>query len=370
MKIGILTCHRAHNYGALLQAYALKTYITELGHTVEFVDYNPSYFSSLYDNVKGAKLKSITLKSIVWYIRYLLTCFYPLYLKRNKRRNSFKQFIIKYIINTEKNYKNQQFDIVFYGSDQIWSKEPLDNGTNYYDEIFFGDSIIQSQKKIAYSASMGVVDVEENDYIFLKKVLSNFHLIGVREQELYDVLYKNNLVSKDLLYKTIDPVFLLNKSSWVSLNSKRVIKKPYLLFYDFQPDETTNSIVQAIAKEKGLEIIKLVDGIFTPDVPKNTLVYASPKDFISLFNYADFIFSSSFHGTAFSIVFEKEFYVRQVWNKGRVQNLLKSLDLSHRIIDTESEIDLSQKIDYKKVNDLLNNQITQSKDYINLSFTK
>ena len=364
MKIGIVTCHRSHNYGAVLQAYALKTFLKNNGHDVEFADIVPSYFNNDY-KVSRRSFRNSTLKGKLLYIKYLLKWWWPSYKIVNERSRKFRAFISKYLIKEKKDYKKQYFDILIYGSDQIWSKEPLDNGTIYFDSVFWGNDTLNASRKITYSASMGVLEITPDDHSFIELHLKNFEMVAVRELELYNYLIDNNLISQKKIKNTIDPVFLLDRNEWLKLIKNRIVDEPYLFFYDFQKDENTTKIVNEIAKKRNLKIVRITDGVESIDKLKGYIPTAGPHDFLSLIYYADFVFSSSFHGTAFSILFEKQFFSRQIWNTERVKNLLNNLGISDRFISApELNYSDDKYINYSDVNHKLNNIVSKSKEYL------
>jgi hypothetical protein len=364
MKIGIVTCHRSHNYGAVLQAYALKTFLSKQGHDVDFADIVPSYFNNDY-KVPRKSFRKSTFKGKILYIKYILKWWWPSYRVINKRSKRFKSFISKYLIKESKDYNKQYFDLLIYGSDQIWSKEPLDNGTKYFDPIFWGNETLHANRKITYSASMGVLRILPEDHDFIKEHLKNFEKVAVREFDLYNYLIENKLISNSKISFTIDPVFLLDKEDWRKLVGKQIFKVPYLLFYDFQIDDITTKIVYEIAEKKNLKVIRITDGVVSVDENSGYMPSAGPLDFLSLIYYSDFVVSSSFHGTAFSIIFQKQFLVRQVWNTERVKTLLSRVGLSNRFISSNKLNENILSIDYDKVNIELSNIVSQSKEYLN-----
>lgn len=362
MKIGIVTCHRAHNYGAVLQAYALKHYLMQLGHDVEFADIVPSYFKYTKDVPRRLFWQS-DWKQKLLYPKYLIKWWWPPYKLKSKRYNRFNKFITKYLMPTIKDYRQQSFDMAIYGSDQIWSKEPLSDSTTYFDTAYWGDNTVVANKKITYSASMGVMRILPDDHSFIQNSLLQFNAVAVREKDLYDYLLEHNLIAPDKLYLTIDPVFLLSREEWKPLIPKRIVCEPYLLFYDFQIDADTTALVQRIASERNLRIIRITDGVVTTDKLDGYMPTAGPLEFLSLIYYADFVVSSSFHGTAFSILFEKQFVSRQVWNTSRVQKLLEQIGLSNRFISNIDNLEISD-IDYSESKQMLNVFIEQSKIYL------
>lgn len=355
MNIGICTFHYAHNYGAMLQSYAMKTYFEELGHRVVMVD-KRSQPLTLW---APKPLKGLSFKELLLYPKYLYKWYLPVYMAKRKREACFEFFKRNYLMNIPYE-ETEKLDAIIYGSDQIWSK--FDYG---YDEVFWGLKNSNTQKRVSYAASMGVLHIEKKeDEDFIKEALSRFSAISVREKDLQEALINRGLANGLDVKIVIDPTFLLDKNDWIKLNPKRIVKEPYLLFYDFQLDKKTTEIASFIAKKKGLHLIRLTDGVVNVSNNKDYFVTAGPLEFVSLFYYADFVVSSSFHGTAFSIINEKQFYVRQVWNSSRVKNLLGLLDLGNRFVEDVKDVDTYDDIDYKEVRIMVQDKRKQAVDYL------
>lgn len=354
MRIGICTLHYAHNYGAMLQAFALKTYLEGLGHHVFMVDRRTIDLTVW----KPKPIRGLSFKSLVLYPKYLVKWYLPGYVIKRRRERRFESFKKKYLENRF-SPSNESLDAIIYGSDQIWSKF-----INGYDDIFWGLKNSNTNKRIAYGASMGVVEINDEDEVYLKEALSRFSAISVREKDLQEMLIERRLVRNVEVKRVIDPTFLIESDRWISLNKKRVIKEPYLLFYDFQIDDKTTELARLIAKKKRLRMIRLTDGVVNVEKNRDYLVTAGPLEFISLFFYADFVVSSSFHGTAFAIINRKQFYVRQVWNKERVRSLLSSLGLNNRFIEDVDKVNLEDRIDYRKVKDIILQKCNDSEMFL------
>lgn len=354
MRVGISTVHWAHNYGAMLQAYALRRYCESKGCEVIFTDrrrvelrpWNPKPFGSL------------PFKEQLMYPKYMFKWFLPTYIPRKKREKKFERFLDTYL-NDKQLLPNTEFDVIIYGSDQIWSK--FDYG---YDKIWWGYDDILSNRRITYAASMGVTEIDKEDESFVKEALSHFDAVSVREDDLYEELIARKLISKQDLHQSIDPTFLIPKEEWLKIASPRQIKGKYLLFYDFQIDETTTTIVRSIAQERGLKIVRITDGVVEVDWSDIYLTSVGPAEFVSLICHADFVFSSSFHGTAFSIIFQKQFAVRQVWNMSRVKSLLRQANLSERFVENENEAHQLNDIEYATLGRTLAESIRKSQLYL------
>lgn len=357
MKIGILTFHRAHNYGAVLQAYALKTFLIKAGYqNVSFVDYWPKYHENVYKLFNVDFFKSLSIVGRIKYIiNYLLT-----YKRKQRRYNLFSYFINEYLT-PKTDYIEEKYDVVIYGSDQIWRYQKTIDFEGY-DALYFGDKRIKAKWKIAYSASMGELSHPEVLRLLLLENISRFNAISVRETDLFDYIrkYYNNVC------QTLDPVFLLSKEDWLPLiNNKKRMYENYILVYNLQLNDQVEDIALELSKKTGYQIIHIVGCVMYKISHKNYYEDAGPIDFISLINNASYVVTSSFHGTAFSLIFNKEVYVSMSTNYQRVLSLLDIVGLTARFIKSEIEtIQLDQKIEWRKVNELLNKQICFSKKYL------
>lgn len=361
MKIGILTYHRAENYGAVLQAYALKEFLSMQGHTVEFVDYFPAYHKEFYDRKFKAKNWPLSWKKKILYPYYLLRTFFPLYLQKEQRRRNFKEFIKKYLIDNELGLTDSGYNVVIYGSDQIWRKQKTSDFSGF-DDVYFGNEAIRADKRIAFSASMGDVNLDENDQAYLKDVLRRFSAIAVREKNLLEAI-KSFLIDSPLVH-TLDPVFLLDKSKWMQIGLRRIIEQKYVLFYNFFPDEKADEIAQSLSERLGLPVVEIVKDVTHRNSKNIILRTIGPMEFLSLFAHAEFVISSSFHGVAFSIIFEKQFYAWLSKSRQRVVSLLMLLGIEDRLIRGADEINVEKKIDYTKVMPIVNRERERGIDFL------
>lgn len=354
MKIGILTYHRSHNYGALLQAIALREVLVRSGHQVTFIDYWPAYHRHIYAVFSFNHMMSFV--SINKKISYIKDCFLHRNIRR-KRIYSFNSFISQYIepyVST----LTERYDIIIHGSDQIWRKQP-EIGT--YNPVYFGQHNIPCGMRISYAASMGVLPDKEIDRELVGKLLENLKLISVREQDLLELL--QSLGRMDAV-RNLDPTLLLTSEDWASLFGLKDSNEPkqhYMLYYKIKSSFDERNLYQ-IAKSKGLELIIVDSKPGNPDTIEH-IVTASPIEFLKLIYHADFIFTSSFHGLAFSLLFQKSFIASFTSNSGRAKSLLQSLGLVDQLITPQKDVSKYVKtIDYHHVNEILSNLRSDSLD--------
>ena len=355
MKIGILTYHRSYNYGAVLQAIALRKVLLDMGHEVSFIDYWPAYHRHMYAlfsfhwlmSRKGIKGKMKYLKSSIQNYAY------------NKvKKENFEKFISVYII-PYLSSMNETYDVIVHGSDQIWRKQPE---INTYNPVLFGKHQIKALKKISYAASMGILPEKESDKNTIKGLLSNMDRISVRERELFDLL---QAIGFKEARQDLDPTLLLASKDWEDMFGlkKRELPEKYVLYYKIKDSFDVSSLRQ-FAKSRGLAL-KI---IYSRAVGKETdsrITTSNPEQFLDLIYNADFVFTSSFHGLAFSLIFHKPFLASFTNNSGRAASLLETLDLSDHLILPKVEIpDQISVIDYKKVDSIINKMSICSKEYL------
>lgn len=329
MKIGILTYHRAENYGALLQAYAMMTYLRSQGHEVSFVDYWPKYHSDYFRLLPWQQLSKRNGYKKVHFLVQLLLWLMPRYIRKKK----FQNFMYNRLnLSKVPRYKNRdsktdRFDIVVYGSDQIWRKQNL--GGIGFDDWYFGSDHVLADRKIVYAGSMGMIDTTAEDEKFVQDMMDNFNSISVREKDLQ--LYLNSLgVSASL---TLDPVFFLSKEQWRSIVKKTKGKKDkYVLFYNLLNTPESKKFAEKLGREKKLPIREINKKmVFSHLMNKRYICTASVEKFLYLILNAEYVVSNSFHGVAMSILFEKQFFAVGMKNRSsRVISLLDSIGLSER----------------------------------------
>jgi polysaccharide pyruvyl transferase WcaK-like protein len=355
MKIGILTFHCAHNYGAVLQAYALQEKLGEIGHDVEIIDYRPDYLIDPY-KLPSIELKSKSPKRI---IRSLLNVL--LFNKRrNKRIKKFNDFIhSKLNLNFQTNIIPDNYDLYIIGSDQVWNAHI----TRGIDSVYWGDFLRRNDSKICtYAASLGRFKISDEDMPRISKYLENIDKISVREYDSLDQIQR--LTSKEVI-EVLDPTLLIDKKRWNQLAIKNTVNNKYVLIYQVRYNKYLKSIANKIAKQLKAKVIE-VPAFITRNYLFNNHYNTCPSEFISLIKNAECIVTSSFHGTVFSIIYEKPFYT-VVLNDGsdnRSINLLNKLTLQDRMINVNENISFS-KIEYTIPNKKLKALISKSEDYIN-----
>lgn len=348
MKIGLLTFHRAHNYGAILQAYALQEFLITKNYDVEFIDYYNKSLLNVYNWFSLKRLKSKSINSFINEIKKI-----P---KRKKRYDAFKNFIKSNLSLSNKRYDLNSYNLIIIGSDQVWNKQL----TNGFDNMYWGNFPHTSDCKIiSYAASMQD-NINEEDFQTIKKLLNNFSGISVREKSIKAQLTK--LTSKDIS-TVLDPTLILDKKIWDEFSGERLIKEKYILVYQVRYNSQIVTIAENISKLLNLKIFYLsarVDCINSKGIDA-----IGPREYINLFKFADYVICTSFHGTVFSVIFNIPF-CSVLLNDGkdaRVLDLLKDLDLENRGTDVFHN-GLFDEINWKTVNEKLSELRNQSIKYL------
>lgn len=367
MKIKTITCHDVYNYGASLQAYALMSYLKQLGHDVEIIDYKPDYLNNHY---KLKVVNPVYDKPIIKQL-YLLAKLIP-HLRSLKRKKLFDTFKHNYLKITSICYANNEelkknlpdADLYIAGSDQIWNTL-FNNGR---DPAFYLDFAPKDKLKVSYAASMATSKIAPGFENFVYSMVKRLDYIGVRERSAAEILNKLDITN---VHVVCDPVFLLTMQQWKSFINvnKPIYTKPYILVYDFDHSKSIYDISCFLAHSENLKVIAI--GLTKFGKLADQSIKTGPIEFLNLIYHARYVISNSFHATAFALLFHKEFYVvrREESRVERMVNLLEDLDLRTRLVSSVSEL-TKKNIDYTHVQELLNNTIQRSKDYITLFTTR
>lgn len=369
MKIAILTLPLHTNYGGILQCYALQTVLEREGHDVKVLT-KPLY-SKLYYLIWALAIIKRILKRV--FLGKNVSILYAQHqLERKIIRKNTDRFVKTYIHSYPTNGWNKnlskKFDAIVVGSDQVW--RPAYVNPEEYCLSFLKDAEI---KRISYAASFGVDNVDEFTKEQLKNcanLLKKFDSISVREFTGVDICRDNFGVEAIQL---IDPTLLLDAMYYIGLISEKDIQKPIgnMLVYILDKTEEKIALVNKIAKEKGL-VPYWLDSADEIDRsrPLEYSTKMSVEKWLCCFKKADFVFTDSFHGCVFSIIFNKQFIVFGNEERGmsRFVSLLRTFDLNDRLVYSiedykNNKSTLLSTIDYEKVNNILNKERIKSFDY-------
>lgn len=351
-KTGILTFHNAHNYGAALQAYALRNKLRKMGYEAEIINYCNKSISKNYTKVLRPYFWKRDILPQNWgkVFREIKKCIYAqkAWQRQWAAFTDFKENIllegkVKEISAAE--LEQREIDVFLLGSDQIWASEL----TRGLDPVYFGE-FAKDKKKISYAASVPNGSIPERERELFRKKLRAIDCISVREEKLAETV--RTLVDKPVT-TVVDPTLLLEAEDYEALISKNIkTDKKYVFAYFVVENETLLRCAQAAAKTLGAELIELHYFEMPNQKGRHAIADIGPKEFLYYIKHAEMVLTNSFHGTVFSIIFEKKFYSVYKENN-RITHLLEFLQIPKRHIIKESQIDVQAEIDYSDVEELL-----------------
>ena len=363
MKIKTITCQRAINHGANLQAYALMRYLESLGNDVEIIDYYPDWFKPFRPFYCGTEkyAKNPVLKAAYIFAKFPGRVKEYIKYKKSLRKANFEIFRDKYYKLTDTYCSFEELkanppkaDLYIAGSDQIWNIM-MNNGK---DPAYYLQFAPKETTTATYAASFSVSEIPDELKKQIKSYIESIDYISVREKTAINILEDLGINKGQAV---LDPVFLLDENQWKKLESDINLDDDYVLVYDFEGADTVKNFVVEYAKKHNLKIYSLYDNNYCD----KSFVDYGPDVFLSLIKNAEFVVSNSFHATAFSLIYEKEFCVikRQEGINSRMIDLLDSVGINDRIVSDYQEFSI---IDYSKVKDNLDREINSSKKYLEM----
>lgn len=345
MKIGILTFHASHNYGSMLQAYALQHVLSQMGH------------QNIIINLRTDAQKCLVMPQLEWehpkssLLNFLRMPCTSIALQR--KYNRFEYFLKNQLYCTqeysnreevEEDIKCQHYDAVIVGSDQIWNTECIDFDASYL--LYFNLPI----RKIAYAPSLGLHPecLSEADKQFLAKHLIYFHSLSTREERGAKVIKEiSGLDAKVVL----DPSLLLDKFDYQKLSYQKPIVKGKYIFY-YSPIDQPEIFEKALLLSQKTNL-KIVTTQYQPYYKGKDILHINdcgPREFLNIVQHACFTIGKSFHLLAFSLIFEKEFFIVTGDTDSRIANLLNPIRLNNRTISlSQKDLAMPPAINYTQV---------------------
>ena len=367
-KVGIMTWYQHKNYGTTLQAAALVQVVKNLGYEVYGID----YYSKGYD-------RETFLEKILSFQRIKEGVHNSLYIKKYgrsidpKRDSRFNCFIESYIPMTQKAQTSSQlyrlndyFDAFICGSDQIWSP-------NEFNSKYYLDFVSDDEKKIAYAPSFGVCQITCS-YIKdeIGKHVAKIKNLSVREEHAKKMLSDYYGIESEIV---LDPTLLLNSTQWNCFaSSEHYENKSFLLCYFLGENENYWGVVEKIAKDYQLEIC--IIPVHSKDYLRDYTILngVGPSEFISSIKRAKIVCTDSFHGTVFSIIYNKEFLVFNRFDdrnpksqNSRIHSILSILDLRERLY--QGNIPRFSNYQWDSVNEKLELLRKESKSFLENSLS-
>lgn len=374
MKIGIITILRVNNYGAELQAYATQKALHNLGYDAEIIDY------LFYKHPKHRKTKQSKPIFNFDIVKKLSETAYPIFTKIKslkhwkaaKKRNENFELFHKQHTATSPQYQsidalyaaNLNYDIYMVGSDQVWNPGIYSSIAPYF--LTFAP---RDKRKVAYASSFGVSRIPIDAKAYYSDRLKEFDAIGVRENNAVDLV--KELSGKDATW-VLDPTLLLNKEEWRSVKAPHTDKtSDYILLYELTPCPYILALAKNIQTTTGFKIVRICKNAAREDADTSieNIIDAGPAEFLSLVDDAKLVITNSFHGSAFAVNFEKDFYTilpQRKANNSRQRSLLQMLGLENRLIEENAPYPNIETlhIDYNKVSGKLEKERAKSINFI------
>lgn len=363
IKIGTVTFHKAENYGSALQTYALQEFTKALV-TDGLVDYTvinlrPKSQGDLYSLYqKGLSFSKLIKNAVAYFYRKDLS----------NRKDKFDDFLNSEICLTPKfddiasaEQYLSSYDYLISGSDQIWNVRTKDFADFYY--LNFNNKA----KRISYAASFGPLKIDWQKYDAAKytTLLRKYKHISVREEG--SAVNVKGLTEMDCEIH-VDPTLLLNVEEWRKVQSDANYQGgKYILLYCLEPSKQQLKLAKAISKHLNLPILTLrynnKNDIFNNFVKRYD---AGPRDFLAYIDHAALVITSSFHGTAFSIIYRKPFYVLNGMSDNRISNILSQTGLEHHAIDESFNPEEAKILipDIESINQYLATERERSRNYL------
>ena len=358
MKIGIITFHCAHNYGAVLQCYALQEFLKDLGHEVKVMDYRPSYLTKGYRPLRFIASRHIDLMLKAFMVDILK---FPIMLRRYRAFSRFIEGRLDLSSRCDAQSFVSDMDVYIFGSDQIWNPWITNGG----DNIYMGRLPFEKGNKtyVAYAASLGMDSLAKTDQERFAEQLKNFDSISVRECSFKNMLASLTDKNVELV---LDPTLLAPRSVWDKLDDN-VKDSGYVLVYQVRKDSAPMAFAKHIARQLNAEVVTL-DTFFSWRMGREKKSSASPEEFVAYFKHARCVVTTSFHGTAFSVIFNKTFYCLELGDgcDGRSKSLLHSLHLDERMVD-KLDRPVYSDVDYKEANEILSGLRKSSEQFLSES---
>lgn len=360
MKIIVITKHYVKNYGSVLQTYATQELLRRNGDEVIVANYVlPQSAGMRYMDVVLRKYSS-KLKRGILKIILLPTVL--------RWKNVFGGFLKKYVnvwgdpvgdcIALERELP--EADLYCTGSDQVWNPET--NGG--LQPAYFCEFAKEGGKRVSFAASFGVKHIDEKYEAVLKKYLQNYEALSVRETSGIHIIERLGMQASEVL----DPVFAAGSEFWMKFAGKRKIKKSYVLVYQLNSSKKFDGFAQRAADKLGKKLVRICTRYDQIVKKGRAVLIPSVEEWISLFYYADYVITDSFHGTVFSLLFQKEFVnIYPPRFSERIENLLSILKLKDRHVMENNRTELPKnKIDYEAINKILENERQKTDKFIDM----
>ena len=365
-KIGIVTWFNYANPGTAFQAYALQQYINSLPYCeAELVNILNHVADML--NAPILKLYANGYGYLSFPIRFCLAV--KAYNFCSFQRKSFVKYprmsLWRHPRNKDCRLINKRYDWVVLGSDQLWNFG-LSSASEYLINLYCL-GFVSGPKKGAYAPSIGVKDWPDEYKDRIKALLSDFSFIGVREKQAVDVVQP---LAKVPVHWSLDPTFLLDKTDWSKIARKPENTGDYIFEYCIIKSPELRAATEKLAAETGLPIIEH-HGDLRKHVPSAIrMPHPSADTWLGYLMNAKYVVTDSFHGCAFCVNTNRNFYAIVTSNGSRIHSMLELFGLQSRVLTKADGINPSDLIDWDPVNEKLEERRNESREWLKNSLLK
>lgn len=340
-EIGILTFHCSDNFGAMLQAYGLRTYLRTIRKVdAAIINYSPPYMTGRhwyvpYVPFTGSNGFSRCLKNALAGWRRHKNMGRDFFRQRSNMRRFRRHFLTW---NNWPAFFDWQLRFVpcrcyVVGSDQIWNPDITLGLRRAYFGAFPG---LRKKRVVAYAASLGSKALPNQYDQQFASLLSHVDAVSVREASAIPYLQS---FRSDPVVEVLDPVFLLGREKWQCLE-RLPARNAFILLYVTENDSSSYEYARRLSREKGLPVVQLKAAKWGADGEFDVDYTAGPAEFLGYIHQADYVVTNSFHAVAFSIIYQKQFMAFLHSTLGtRVRNVLQIHNLESRIYREGAEID-------------------------------
>lgn len=367
--IGIITFHCSNNYGAMLQAYGLKTFLRRNGKPADIVRYEPFYMTGRHWWIPYAPIRG--LKGRIWGLFNMWNEF-RIHLQTkedfSRQLKNMNYFRYKYLVDKRQKralslagLKRLKYKYYVVGSDQIWNPDI----TCGLRKAYFGAFDNKWKKKvISYAASFGGAELAQRHDKEFAKLVRRLDAVSVREEAA--VPYVERLYGKEVT-AVLDPVFFLKKESWQKVERipDRVKDRSYILVYVTEPNEAMSDYAKKLSRETELPVIEVRAGQLGTNAGFEVDHTAGPAELLGYIHKAEYVVSNSFHAVAFSMIYEKQFLAFVHSRLGtRMRNIIDIHGLQDRLCEEKPGIDIHDEIDWETVRERTKESVRASGEFL------
>lgn len=355
-RIGIITWHYYPNYGSRLQIYALQNVLIKLGFDAEIINYkNKAMVHGNLVRILSSILIRIPKSLVSRLCPSLLFSFNRFDRNHLKLSNTFYKSC---------NINYNSYDAVICGSDQILAP-------NVYNPTYMLDFVSDNKLKISYAASIGLNKLPEDLVPEYTKFISRINYISVREEKAKELLLTHCGIDSTVV---LDPTLLVNINEWKSIEQPINLKKKFVFCYFLNKNHKYKTIVQNYAHDNNLSIYGVSENPNDTDwMTMFNKRIVGPCEFLGLINEASVIFTDSYHGTIFSLLYHKKFVTFErfsvddsICQNSRIEQLAKYFDIHDNIVKACDTIKINiNEIDYRKFETKLSGLREFSLNFIN-----